>query len=102
LHDLFADLSREGETLAAELRSGMREFGPWLQKRREWRERVSKMIEDSGWPADAADFRHAGEKDLKAGPGAVMNDRVLFFELYRDQLSGNRNKLAEIVARRLP
>jgi hypothetical protein len=100
LNSLFADLSKEGEALADELRRGMLHFGPWLQKREKWKQRTSKNIEDAGWPVDAADFRHSGEKDLKVGPGTVMNDGILF-ELYRDQLSGCRKKLAEIVARRL-
>jgi hypothetical protein len=101
LHDTFAALAREGEALADELRRGLRDYGLWLQKREQWRTRTSESMDKAGWLVDATDFRHAGEKDLKVAPGTVTNDKI-FFELYRDQLSGNRNKLAEIVARRLP
>jgi hypothetical protein len=102
LHDLFGGFMKEGESLADELRRGMQSYGPWLQKRREWVERVSQALTDMGLPTEAAGFRQAGEKDRPIFPPGTVESPRLYYDLYSSQLTGYRTKLQEIVSRRLP
>jgi hypothetical protein len=100
LHERFAGYMNRGEALAAQMRRGMRDYGAWLQQRREWVEEVSSALSAEGLPTEAAAFRHAGEGDpdinLLAGP----NQAAYWYRFYMGQLDKWREKLAEIVARR--
>jgi hypothetical protein len=102
LHDLFGKFMAEGENLAKELKNAHgHAFGPWLRKRQIWAEQVVQTLDNMNLQTEAASFRHAGEKDPLVGPGIVPDDRY-WYRLYQDQLTGYRNKIQEIVTRRLP
>lgn len=98
-HEVIADVMREGEALAEELRRGVREYGLWLNRRRLWVDRGSQALAEMGLPTEAAAFRQALEAtpDMKGmvSPGYMQT-------FYEQQLSNCRTKLADIVARRLP
>jgi hypothetical protein len=102
LHSLFGDFLDEGESLADELRRGMQVYGPWLDKRSKWVEKVSQTLTDMKLPTDAAAFRQAGEKDLPIFPPGTVSTPRLYYDHYSSQLTGYRTKLQEIVTRRLP
>lgn len=103
LHEEFGIYMTEGENIARELRKGIRQdqYGPWLQKRGQWVARVSEAITALGLPDEAAAFRHAGERDADATQIFGPNQALYFIKLYMGQLDGWREKLADIVARRL-
>jgi len=101
LHVAFGEFMAEGEGLAREWRAGMREYGPWLQKRREWVERVSDYLTNLGLPDEAAAFRHAGESDPDPAQLVGPNQAVYWHRFYGGHLDKWREKLADIIARRL-
>ena len=103
LHERFSLYMTEGEQLAHEHRQGIREhgYGGWLQKRGQWVERVSEAITALGLPDEAAAFRHAGEADPDANQLVGPNQSLYWFKFYNGQLDKWREKLADIVARRL-
>jgi hypothetical protein len=78
LHDLFGAFMNEGEALADELRRGVRDFAPCLEKRRNWVERVSQSLVDMNLPTEAAAFRHSGEVEARPAPGTVIDDKYLY------------------------
>jgi hypothetical protein len=94
----FADLMREGEVLADELRRGLPQFGGWLEKRRDWIGRTNQALIDAEFPTDAADFRHAAEftPDIKG----IAND-AYWHRFYGEQLESSRTRLREIISRRV-
>jgi len=97
----FGYLMTEGERLAVEWRAGIREYGPWLQKCRDWVQRVSDFLTNMGLPDEAAAFRHAGEGDPDINQLQGPNQAVYWHRFYGGQLDRRRAKLAEIAARRL-
>jgi len=107
LHGVFGDFMTQGEALAIELRRGLPHheglpvFGPWLQKRQEWIQRVSESLRDTGLPDEAAAFRHAAEGDPDINQLVGPNQSVYWYRFYSGQLDKCREKLADIVARRL-
>jgi len=103
LHERFGMYMTEGEHLAHEHRQGIREhgYGVWLQKRGQWVARVSEAITALGLPDEAAAFRHAGEADPDASQLVGPNQSLYWFKFYNGQLDEWREKLADIVARRL-
>jgi hypothetical protein len=102
LHGAFGEFMSEGEELAAEFRRGMQEYGPWLQKRRDWVLRVSKALDEINLKTEASAFRHAGEKDREpVAPGTTPHPGWQF-KFYMEQLNGYRKELEAIVKRSLP
>jgi hypothetical protein len=104
LHGVFGDFMTEGEALATELRRGLphpAEFGPWLQNRREWIQRASESLIAIGLPDEAAAFRHAVEGDPDINQLVGPNQSIYWYRFYGGQLDKCREKLADIVARRL-
>ncbi len=107
LHDVFGDFMTEGEALAGELRQGLPYhegapvFGPWLQRRQEWVRRASDSLRDMGLPDDAAAFRHAVEGDPDINQLVGPNQSVYWYRFYGGQLDKCREKLADVVARRV-
>jgi hypothetical protein len=103
LHERFRVYMTEGEELTREHRRGIREhgYGPWLEKRRQLVERVSEAITGLGLPDEAAAFRHAGEADPDVSQLVGPNQSLYWFRFYNGQLDRWREKLADIVARRL-
>jgi hypothetical protein len=107
LHGVFGDFMTEGEALAIELRRGLPYhegspvFGPWLEKRQEWVRRASESLRDIGLPDEAAAFRHAVEGDPDINQLVGPNQSVYWYRFHSGQLDKCREKLADIVARRL-
>ena len=107
LHGVFGDFMTEGEALAIELRRGLPHhqgspvFGPWLQKRQEWTQRVGESLRGMGLPDEAAALRHALEGDPDINQLVGPNQSVYWYRFYSGQLDKCREKLADIVARRL-
>ncbi len=107
LHGVFGDFMTEGEALAIELRRGLPHhegspvFGPWLQKREAWIQRASASLRDLGLADEAAVFRHAVEGDPDINQLVGPNQSVYWYRFYSGQLDKCREKLADIVARRL-
>ena len=107
LHGVFGDFMTEGEALAVELRRGLpyhqgeQVFGPWLEKRRLWVQRASDSLRDVGLPDEAAAFRHAAEGDADINQLVGPNQSVYWYRFYGGQLDKCREKLADVVARRL-
>jgi hypothetical protein len=96
----FAVLMQEGEKLSVELMKN--EFGPWLIERREWAKRVGQALVDIDLLTDAEAFRHSGElQPPYRGPGVVA-DTVYWRQFYGNGLKAYRDKLQEIVQRKLP
>jgi hypothetical protein len=100
LQNLFGKLLSEGEALADELRRGVQNYAPWLEKRKKWVADVSQALTDINLPTEATGFRQAGEKDLPIFPPGTAISPRLYYDLYNDQLTGYRTKLQEIVGRR--
>jgi len=107
LHAVFGDFMTQGEALAIELRRGLPHheglpvFGPWLQRRQDWIQRTSELIRDMGLPDEAAAFRHAVEGDPDINQLVGPNQSVYWYRFYTGQLDKGREKLADIVSRRL-
>jgi hypothetical protein len=109
LHGVFGDFMIEGEALAGELRRGLPHhqgspmYGPWLQKRQDWIQRASASLRDIGLPDEAAAFRHAveGDPDIHQLVGSNQSRSIYWYRFYAGQLDKCREKLADIVARRL-
>ena len=100
-HMAFGEFMGEGEGLARDLRAGMRDYGVWLQKRRLWVERVSDYLTNLGLPDEAAAFRHAGESDPDPAQLVGPNQALYWHRFYGGQLDEYREKLSDIIARRL-
>jgi hypothetical protein len=109
LHAVLGDLMTQGEAFASELRRGLPHheglpvFGPWLQRRQEWIQRTSESLSDIGLPDEAAAFRHAveGDADINQLRGSRQSQSIYWHRFYGSQLDKCREKLADIVARRL-
>ncbi len=92
----------EGEQLVDEWRRGLREYGQWLQKGRDWVQRVSDFFVNIGFPDDAAAFRHGWESDPDINELRGPDQDVYWHKFYGSKIDRCRIKLAEIAARRLP
>jgi len=107
LHVVFGDFMAQGEGLARELRQGLprhqgvEQYNLWVQKRGEWVQRVSDALRDIGLPDEASAFRHAVEGDPDITQLLGPNQSVYWRRFYNGQLDNCRQKLADIVARRL-
>jgi hypothetical protein len=98
LQTQFANFMQEGKELADKLLS-MPHFGLWDKEREDWKNRVSRALEDIDFPTDAAAFRQSGEGHTEFNKG-VANDA--YWQKFRsDQLNRYRASLQSIVERRL-
>ena len=87
----------EGAELAGKL-NGLSHFTEWTKEMENCINRTAQALVDAGFPTEAAAFRHA--KDVPFQLGGVSNTHFQK-AFYHHQLNSSREKLEEVVQRKI-